>query len=263
MMNFSQDAVFSRVFPVYQKPGTDGDYTNRILTAGEWTAGERPSPPKTGDIDISFYPEGGHLVRDMECRVAFKATDRNGQGIDGTLTFQSGGKTVTAETLHDGMGEFVFKPSGLAPRATFICDDRTVKVSLPGSENSGYTIFVTQPDFSSLTAKIRRGNGATDKLAGLTVTCRGEVFHYSLIHLNESQEVNVEMDTGNWPLGVCNMTLFNPEGYILATRTVFHSVADFNPPQISVKTDKDRYGSYQKIAMDLKLTPHRYCCHRT
>ncbi|MBR6371492.1 MAG: hypothetical protein IKS24_10555, partial [Bacteroidaceae bacterium] len=71
------------------------------------------------------------------------------------------------------------------------------------------------------------------------------------------QEVNVEMDTGNWPLGVCNMTLFNPEGYILATRTVFHSVADFNPPQISVKTDKDRYGSYQKIAMDLKLTDGR------
>ena len=257
MMNFSQDAVFSRVFPVYQKPETDGDYANRILTAGKWTSGERPSPPKTDDINISFYPEGGHLVRDMECRVAFKATDSNGQGIDGTLTFQSGGKTITAETLHDGMGDFVYTPSGLAPRASFSCADRTVKVSLPGSENSGYTIFVTQPDFNKLTARIRRGNGASDKLAGLTVTCRGEVYHYSLIHLNENQEVNVELDTGNWPLGVCNMTLFNPEGYILATRALFHSVGNFSPPQISVKTDRNRYSSYQKISMDLKLTDGR------
>ncbi len=31
--------------------------------------------------DISFYPEGGWLIADVPCAIAFKATDENGRGV--------------------------------------------------------------------------------------------------------------------------------------------------------------------------------------
>ena len=257
MMNFNQDVIFSRVLPVYEKPAKDGDYANRTLTQGEWTGKDRPALPRMDDVNVTFYPEGGHLVKGVECRVAFKATDSKGRGIDGTLTFRDEGQTVTAVTEHDGMGVFTYVPGAVPPRARFTGEGVSTTVSLPTCRNKSYNIRADQIGFDTMTVSINRDFDAKDKTLGLTVTCRGELFYYKLLHINQKQGMSLGINTFNWPHGVCSITLYTDMGEILATRTVFHSVPDFHPPGLSVSTEKNVYAPFERIGLDFKLTDTR------
>ena len=257
MMNFSPDVVFSRVLPVFEKPAKDGDYANRSLTQGKWTEKERPALPRMDDVNVTFYPEGGHLVRGVECRVAFKATDSRGRGMDGSLTFRDGGQEVTAVTEHDGMGVFTYTPGAVPPRARFTSGSLSKSVSLPQCRSNSYNMRVDRIDSDTLTVRINRDYDAKDKTVGLTVTCRGELYCNKIIHINLKQGMTVGLNTRDWPHGVCQLTLFTDMGEILATRTVFHSVPEFHPPSLSVSTVKNVYAPFEKIGLDFKLTDMR------
>ena len=70
-------------------------------------------PDKVGaDFDVSFHPEGGYLVADSRCRVAFKAVNEDGRGVSVQGVVSNGGGQTVARmaTLHAGMGTFSFTP---------------------------------------------------------------------------------------------------------------------------------------------------------
>jgi len=256
MMNFSQDAIFSRVFPVYAKPDVDGDYEHRELTQGDWTEKERPENSKLKDVSVTFYPEGGQLVGNMECRMAFKAIGKDGRNLDGVLQLTTQDGLITASTEHDGMGSITFVPDKVKGSAQFITNGTTERLSLPRARHDTYTIQTIQTG-DSLKTVIRRGTEAREPILGLTVTVRGEVYCYEVIHFNHWQEKVLELSTKGWPLGVCNMTLFTPEGKIMATRAIFHSSPEFVPPHISVTSSKESYYPFDKIQLSFDLIDSR------
>lgn len=67
-------------------------------------------PINLGQLDVAFYPEGGHLVAGLRNRVYFVATDPKGRPVhvEGTVVDLDGSDIASVQTEHQGMGVFGF-----------------------------------------------------------------------------------------------------------------------------------------------------------
>ncbi len=101
MLNFGEEAIFSRVLPVYDRPrnaGRAGEGDNgseRTMTSYGVTAANRtmrrPRPVReSGAVNVRFFPEGSSLVAGVPGRIAFEAVDRAGNPIEITGTAPNG-----------------------------------------------------------------------------------------------------------------------------------------------------------------------------
>ena len=145
MLNWGDDAVFSRVFPVYDKVNGDNyDFRNLLdrkrgfLYHGEWVTQEGKEPT------LAFYPEGGHLVAGIETKVAFELRDKGGKPLNDTILVYADKRPLLATTAtHNGKGYFVFTPQAdVKYRAEVRQGKKEHKFELPAIENSGATIAV-------------------------------------------------------------------------------------------------------------------------
>ena len=90
------EKLYSRVFPVYDKPKEAGDFYKDMTF--------RPlrryfkTDPKAPELRLSLFPEGGNLVAGLPCRVAFEAATSEGEMREGTLRLYQKGKEKSVET---------------------------------------------------------------------------------------------------------------------------------------------------------------------
>jgi len=72
----------------------------------------RTIPINLGKADVSFYPEGGHLVAGLENRVYFAARDPFGDPVEvrGRIVDGQGGRVVGVATTHKGLGALSIVP---------------------------------------------------------------------------------------------------------------------------------------------------------
>ena len=112
MLNRGDDAIFSRVFPVYDKVNGDNyDFRNMLdrkrayYKKGEWIENKLPK------VALDFYPEGGHLVDGIESVVAYELRGEEGIAADDSLFVYEDKKLIAAgKPLCEGMGSFRIKP---------------------------------------------------------------------------------------------------------------------------------------------------------
>lgn len=64
------------------------------------------------NYDLTFHPEGGYLIPDTECVLAFKAIGKDGKGVPvyGKIINSNGTEIKQFTTLHAGMGRVNFTP---------------------------------------------------------------------------------------------------------------------------------------------------------
>ena len=254
MKNFSPDAFFSRVIPVFEKPKQEGNFYDEkptITIKQSNTYSMRPETPKTKDINASFYPEGGHLIIGKPCRVAFKITGENGLGIDaqGVLT----GSDITFNTLHDGMGVFTFTPDSRHNSVKITAGDETRSFSLPDAEKTGCTVQSAFTDKDRISFTILSSDDMAAGEYGMTLTCRGELVDFDKITLDGPEKEHT-FDLNGIPEGVIRFTLFNKAGDILATRSFYNERADAGTPSISILSDKESYSPFEKIMLSFHLS---------
>lgn len=124
-------------------------------------------------IDISFFPEGGWLIPDQPCTVAFKATDENGKGVNasGVIKNSKGEEIVDFHTVHNGMGTTTFIPEvGETYTAFFTCPDGNTKTVEIGSPKEGVAVLRYRDSGSKGTFSVAGGDG---KDLELVVALRG------------------------------------------------------------------------------------------
>lgn len=250
MLNFSEEAIFSRVFPVYEKPSEEGGYYDEspsIKLHNSSVEQYRPDTPKPSKIDAGFYPEGGHLIIGRPCRVAFKITGSNALGIEGTGTVDGTG--VTFRTIHDGMGSFTFTPSSEKNSVTIEADGRSHRFTLPAAEREGYALSIARGD-SAFIVSVSGTDGTPEDTLGLTVTCRDGLAYFRTIPMT-SHQATAEIAEGTGE-GVCRAVLFDRSGNILASRA-FYSESQNPAPVITFRTDREKYGPFDEITMDFDL----------
>ena len=254
MLDFSHEAIFSRVIPVYTKPKKPGDFDNSHVVVKQDNPlidGIRAEAEEDSrKVNLSFFPEGGDLIAGLPCNVAFKATGKDGFELEGALVYNDGADT--AYTVHDGMGLISLVPKGSETVHFVTSDGSKTRFSLPKAVKSGYSMTTVPVSDSLLKVSIARTSDLVGEQTAIAVTCRGDVIYFQEIRDDDAS--NLDIDCSNWPIGVCRMTLYNKEGRILSSRSIFHNNEKFRSPTISFSTDSMSRQPFSKEIINLKLT---------
>lgn len=134
-----------------------------VSTTTPAPAAAKAAPPGTA-YEVQFFAEGGQLVRNLPGRVAFKATDRQGNSVaaTGTVADASGATVATFQTLKFGLGSFLLTPT--AAGATYTATVRlpggaVLSQKLPAVADQGYALLVSDDNGDQLTVAVQAQAG--------------------------------------------------------------------------------------------------------
>lgn len=260
------EKLYSRVFPVYDKPKQEGEYT-RDMTLRPLRRYFRKDEKKPGLV-LSLFPEGGNLVAGVPCRVAFEAAREDGEAMQGRVALQMKNEKVKIKnerdeevtevrTEHRGRGAFTFTPeAGCTYEAVFVSDDgETTKTKLKDIAREGVALQVTQED-SVWNFRIHSSLG---KPLGLTVMHEGVTSHFVEMgpNLNENKNEDVfsshfSLLTSSLPTGVNQATVFDEEGRVWADRLFFVMRPEVTKPTLAVTGLKEQYEPYEQVNLTIR-----------
>ena len=222
------EKLYSRVFPVFDKPKEPGDFfhemTLRPLRRQSKVDETSPKPK------MQLFPEGGNLVAGVPNRVAFEVTSNEGLHLEGKVTVTEGASTVVAEADVEqrGRGSFTFTPqSGKSYSVTYTGKKGTVKEHLPSPEKDGCAVQVVNEGIGNRRVEIRAAGSAATEQLGMTVMHDGVMLDFQTIPAGSSADIT--LDEAKLRTGVCQVTIYNNVGRIYADRLFFCRKNDFSP----------------------------------
>ena len=239
------DGLYSRVLPVFAKPAKAGDYTYKQMVS-------RPKQrvmkaPKAG-LEARFYPEGGHLIEGVPCRVAFELTDREGAAVSLKGRVTDGDATVAdADAGYMGRGVFTVTPGAGRLKARFSSRGKDYSFDLPKAESAGATVML-----SDGVLNIHSRNLPADCRYGVSILCRGVLCGFSEVAFDADGRASVALPAG-LPTGVNDITLFDSRGRIIADRLFFVNNHDYDRGRMTVEGAGSRaYAPYEKVNIGMK-----------
>lgn len=255
------EKLYSRVFPVYDKPKQPGDFY-RDMTL-------RPlrryfkSEPKPAELRLSLFPEGGNLVAGVPCRVAFEAATSEGEVKDGTVFLRmkrekgkgekgmmkndKGEVVDSVETENRGRGTFVFTPEEGRKYEVVFRAEKTVVQEINDVKADGVSL---QVNLDSLTGQWTFNVHATGKASrqplGLTVMHEGKMLMFE-----EVQKPQILFMPSPAHLGIHQVTVFDSIGHVYADRLFFVTRPDLSQPTLQFTGLKEHYQPYEPVDLDV------------
>ena len=239
--------VYSRVVPVYERPDSAGDYTQKYIVSRPKTRIEKELKE---DLLVNFYPEGGHLIAGTRCRVAFEVHDEEGQQVDieGTVRVGDKNDSLRIRTTHQGRGVFtVDVPHDGRLRARFTYHGKDYRFDLPKTEDVGCALQLDAVG-PVLTAEIALRGFPEGQSYALAVLCRGMLKSFQTI----TDGGRVALDTSLLPTGVNDLILLDENGRLLADRLFFvnHHDIDLNP--VTVSGMQSEYQPFEAVTLQIQ-----------
>lgn len=262
MLNQEKEYLFSRVFPVYDKPDVEGVYEQVITerATSQQVPRIRKEHQQKENLSVTFFPEGGNLVAGISSRVAFKATGKNGDNaiVSGAVYDEKGQPVAEISTGYLDMGFFEFTPVQGKYTAKVQYNNKEYSFPLPQALPAGYVINVNNLEKDKVDIIIFKNETTPSDLLGLTVSSRGRVYAFEQLTIGQENALMLSLPKKMLPSGVSQVSLFNEKGDVLAERLVF--VNHRSAMNIRVSQDKPVYKPYEKVSMqfnfaDLKDAP--------
>lgn len=229
------DKLYSRVFPVFDKPEEPGLFTHDMTLRPMRRQFAASDKPLKGTLQL--FPEGGNLVVGVPCRIAFEANNVEGKHLEGKCTvFNTKGENVAeAKTESRGRGCLNLTPqNGEKYKAVFVWEEGKVESELPKAETDGIALQVEQED-NMLNVLLSASGQAAKEMLGVTVLCDGVMQYNEVLEPKAQQTLNI--NTQSWPNGVAQITIFNAEGRVWSDRLLFVRHADFSPNALSFENE--------------------------
>jgi len=265
MMNWDAAYAYSRVIPVFNMPkdtlnnlgldlrSLDPDLNNSMRR-------KMPAPLQANEkqlkkqIILNFYPEGGHIIKGVNNRIAYKLTDNQGIPFDTTLTIcTTEGKTIsTTKPVHEGMGAFELPPDWIGGFAQ-ITDKKghPLKFDLPALKDSCCRLHVQTMEDGQLGISIVPTKNYPNSLLGVTITCRGRLCYFDTLQI-AGQRIVKNISRSLLHEGIQQVTLFTPQGEVLAERLVWIEPLQ-NPLFMQVQQNQEVYQPFTPIVLNLDL----------
>ena len=277
MTNWGMHACFSRVFPIFRAPSTEGNYSKPQLD--QFSYKKRLPNTRVEDEQITkdtyaktltmrFYPEGGYLVNGLKSRVAFSVTDEDGRhaSCKGFIADDKGNKIcdVAADTL--GRGIFEFTPqAGKTYQAVMNQPKGTDKKNkeekvkerrfdLPEAKAEGMVLYLNTLGDEEITATISN-----------TPTLQGRLLGYALMHngtvvrcdtLTAEAENKFSFTRYDLPEGVNQLTLFDSNGQTLSERLFFICPLQRATDSIQISSTTTKLTPCCKVKFKLQTEPN-------
>jgi len=204
--------------------------------------------PTTPLYDVQFFPEGGHLVRNLDNRIAFKVTGADGKGpaCMGAVLNQHNDTVARFRSLKFGIGSFMMRPlAGKTYKAVIKAGNTTVVKDMPEMEQSGY-VMRTINSGQSWDIEVRN----TDSTLSSTVYLMAYGKHATQFAAG-SKLVNgaahFMIDNSKLAGGVSYVTLFDERQRPVCERLIFKRPA--KNLLIDAGTDQALYNKRKKVSL--------------
>ncbi|MDR2038421.1 MAG: hypothetical protein LBQ60_10915, partial [Bacteroidales bacterium] len=256
MLNFGEETIFSRIFPVFDQPQEAGNFEEKSIqkyTVYKYPQ-KRESVKKAKKVNLKFYPEGGNLIEGVPSHVAFEATDAYGNPLElsGTVLDKGKNEILSFATTHNGRGVFIYTPAEKGSQAIVNLDDKKYRFDLPDPIPQGFVMHVDNlSSKDSLFVMVRRNDRTPAEELGLAVISRGNIFYYYQLDLEKSK-VRFGIDKNDLPAGVSQVVLFDIAGRIVADRLVFaHNQVE--QLSIHVRAEKETYQPFEPVELNFSI----------
>ncbi len=251
------EKLYSRVFPVYDKPLEPGEYTHDMTLRAMRRL--YPNQAENRELKLSLYPEGGNLVEGLPCRVAFEAAFEDGEAAEGWVFYD--GDSVKA--LNRGRGLFEITPQkGQEQEVLFVSKDgKQAKAKLPKPQPTGVSLKVEQTDSGWVAHIAHTADLPADSLgvslmregksvSPLPAPPLGECPNPAVLPLISTPPKGEQ--GGGWPSGVYQLTVFDSRGRVFADRLFFNRGKEDLMPTLSIEGLKEEYQPYEPVNLTLK-----------
>ena len=246
------DKLYSRVFPVYDKPQAPGEYQQE-MTPRPLRRLYRPKEQEE-KVTLRFYPEGGAWTAGAPQDIAFEASSSLGRHLQGQLAVLDEQGDTIARALTENRGRGIITLQGQHGRA-YQCafrdnDGHTAKARMPDVEEQGVILSVRE-EADRLVVKIHRERMGGTEL-GLTILLGGR-----LVHSQRVDQDSMEIPAKHLPPGIVQLTIHDIHMRTWADRLVFVHPYGVETSNITV-TASDGNGKMQPYARrELKLSGHK------
>ncbi|MBR4338480.1 MAG: hypothetical protein IKP91_09660, partial [Bacteroidaceae bacterium] len=266
MLNFDDAAIFSRVIPVYKAPEKEGEYDNPVMRQYNGKETYRPELAKADKpkaLNVQFFPEGGHLIAGAECRIAFKATDEHGHGVNIDGMTDAEGNALTIPLQHGGMGCFIIVASDETKGQDIYVrhGGKNYTFAFPKAERKGCTVRIDRAADSQLSVSVTARALDADSVLAYTITNHGQLCAFDTLHLACPPEpmlgssvayTSFTIPVEALPVGVCQFTLYNPAGDIYAQRLFFVD-GEIPTQTLSVTSEKADIRPFDEIKLSFQI----------
>ncbi len=212
-----------------------------------------PIPLPDTDFEVSFFPEGGQLIRGTQCKTAFKAIKSNGQSINiiGALYDNGGEKICDIKSHYFGMGSFVFLPEN--GKTYYIeCENdkgRPKRFNLPEAVDVGYTLNINLSGDRFSASVVKPSEQSHRNTLYLLAHSRGNVYYAE--PWDWSKEI-VIFRNDVFPSGVVHLILFDAGLNPISERLVF--VNNDDQAFADYQSDKECYDARSLVKNEVFLT---------
>lgn len=210
----------------------------------------RPAGDNIPEYDIQFFPEGGDLVAGLLSKIAFRAVDSHGKGIDfnGAIVDENSDTVARIRPLKFGIGNFTLAPGrGKSYRAIIqVPSGQTSTVSLPQVAQTGFTMALTEAA-DKLNLVVETNAVASQELF-LLVHTRQETKIAEKLMLSGGKAA-YQIDKSKLGDGISHLTVFNSTGQPVSERLYFKRPAD--KLIFTINPDRQQYGKRKKVTLDL------------
>ncbi len=240
--NFGEEAVFHR----------------RIYLSGPKSSLELAPIPANGAgvAEVTFYPEGGHLVLNALNHVAVKAIDNKGRGMEvrGTICDENDSVVAHFRTGFLGMGRLLLMP----------LEGKHYKAKLNGLpefeypfdriRKDGLAFHVEDRDSCVLFSVSRNFLDTRPRTCYLVASHKGIVLFYKQIVLEDLSHFFV-VEKNNFPLGISKLTLLDEKLEPEAERLFF--ICDPEEAPLRIVLNKKEYHTRERVEAGLTVAPDR------
>jgi len=244
MRNDGETGFFDKVVPVG---------SSKPIPVPESLAKQTQQPAL--NPDVQFFPEGGSLVTGINSKIAFKAIDPNGLGIDckGTIV-DNDNKTITSFTsAHLGMGYFYLTPQeGKTYTANIVYTDKqTATFNLPAAEKTGISLSLKNDSLPQasvqITADAEYYRNNRNKNYSLVIYSKG--LASSIGFKLDKPEIKLDILKRKLRTGIATVTLFSPTNEPLCERPFF--VQNYDQLTLNISSSKNKYSKREHVNLML------------
>ncbi len=257
MRNFGEEFYFNRYFYIANNKYGDMIPRSDVRTNRRFN---RNLNQKAQNYDIAFFPEGGDMVQGVNNRIAFKAVNALGRGLEaeGVIVDEKGNEISRFSTIHSGMGSFDLQPEAGSSYHAMVSftGSRPERFHLPQARNNGVALRVEREHENivlSLQSALSAGErGFINEIMVLAHT-RGEVQYTEMLEF--SGEASIIIPEELFPSGITQITVFSGNHVPLAERLVYIQRDEgviFNPRIFRAEHEGEKF-----IGMQMEITDYQ------
>jgi hypothetical protein len=258
MLNFGSNFIFQKDIVIGSAPFKNVT-TPKDLAQAHANSTVISGPPLSKPPVIHFYPEGGFLVDDVACLVAFKTEipGATGAAVIASIVSSKGDTVNRIQSTSSGVGSFIFIPQANTTYHVTGTFNSSIPFTdtLPRAVRQGFVLHVSDADSAHLRVTISTNQATLNNYPNKTVTLTGR--HTGQRFLNgpvkfEFLQINAILAKSQFPEGVSALTVYDDKLRPQSERLVYIE-RPAKATTIELTTDRAVYEPRQKVTVHIAL----------